>query len=157
MDQQVILAIASSSLLTGILVAGIAGIFSLRTKQNEYINDYYKSVIQRRLRAYEVVEHVIRGYKTTLFDEDYKPYYIVFDEDDNWQNAYAPLVAALSNALWLGDEILEKTKELNSLLFHLPSMSKGITQFGKDNYIKLAQIRMHSKHNSRLICWIYTM
>jgi hypothetical protein len=119
----------------------IGGAFSLRTKRNEFINDYYKSVIQRRLNAYEIVEYLIRGYKTTVYDVNKRPYYIVFDEDDNWQNAYAPMATAMSNAIWLSDDILETLKDLNSLLFHLPLMTKGITQFGTDNYIQIAKIR----------------
>ncbi|HYG13779.1 MAG TPA: hypothetical protein VD885_06505 [Methylophilaceae bacterium] len=54
---------------------------------------------------------------------------------------YAPLAAALSNAVWLSDELLEIAKDLNSLLFRLPSMTSGITEFGKHNYIALAKIR----------------
>ena len=141
MNQQILIAVISSTLISGMFVAAISGLFNLRTKHNEYVNDYYKSVIQRRLHAYEILEFVIRGYKTTILNAKNQPYYIVFDEDDNWQNAYGPLVEAMSNALWLGDEIFELTKELNSLIFRLPTMTSGITQFGIDNYIEMAQIR----------------
>lgn len=141
MSSELLLTIISSSLFSALLGAAIAGIFNLRTKHNEFVNDYFKLVIHKRVEAYEIIELVIRGYKTTLFDGDNRPYYIVFDEDDNWQNVYAPLAAALSNAVWLSDELLEIAKDLNSLLFRLPSLTSGITEFGKQNYIALAKIR----------------
>lgn len=141
MDLQLLIAVISSSVFSAFLVAVMTGMFGLRNKHNEYVNDYYKLVIHRRVEAYEIFELVIRGYKTTLIDEDNRPYYIVFDEDHNWKNAYGPLTTALSNSIWLGEEILELAKDLNSLLFPLPSMSVGITEFGKQNYIAIAKIR----------------
>lgn len=123
------------------LATAVAGIFNLRTKHNEFVNDYYKLVIHKRVESYEIVESVFRGYETTLLDGDNRPYYIVFDEDDNWQNFYAPLTAALSNAIWLSDDLLEIAKYLNSLLFHVPSMTSEITEFGKQNYFAISKIR----------------
>ena len=44
MTDQLWIAILSSSLFAGILGALIAGAFNLRSKRNDYVNDYFKLV-----------------------------------------------------------------------------------------------------------------
>ena len=54
------------ALLGALLGTVIAGLFSLRAKRNEYVNDYYKKVIDRRLAAYEQLESLIVSLRTTF-------------------------------------------------------------------------------------------
>jgi len=44
--------------ISAIIGAIITGLYSLRSRQNEYVNDYYKKVIQRRISAYEQLEYL---------------------------------------------------------------------------------------------------
>ena len=83
LKSDLLIAVISSSLFSAFLGAAIAGLFNLRTKHNEFVNDYYKLVIRKRFQAYEIIELIIQGYKTTLFDGDDRPYYLVFDDDHN--------------------------------------------------------------------------
>jgi hypothetical protein len=48
--------IITSWLGSGLVGALVAGIYNLRAKQKEYVNDYYKMVIQKRIAAYEQLE-----------------------------------------------------------------------------------------------------
>ncbi len=46
--------------LAGVLLgAVIAGLYNLRAKRAEYVNEYYKTVIGRRIAAYEQLEELI--------------------------------------------------------------------------------------------------
>ena len=78
--QLMLLALVSGGFaLLGALVGTlITGFFSLRAKQNEYVNDYYKKVIDRRIAAYEQLENVIVSLRTTFLGEDNKPYHLLF-------------------------------------------------------------------------------
>jgi hypothetical protein len=45
--------LVSSSVISAAISAGIAGVISLRAKREDYVNDYYKTVLKRRIAAYE--------------------------------------------------------------------------------------------------------
>jgi len=59
MSVQLLLALLSTSAISAIAGAVIAGAYALRAKKNEYVNDYYKTVITRGIAAYEQLESLI--------------------------------------------------------------------------------------------------
>ena len=59
MTPQLWLAVLSSSVISGVLGALIAGWFNLQSKNREYANTYYSMVLEKRIKAYEAVEHLI--------------------------------------------------------------------------------------------------
>jgi hypothetical protein len=132
-----------SLLGSGLLSALVAGIYGLRAKQSEYVNDYYKTVVARRVSAYEDLEKLLREIKTAVVDEsDNKPYHLLFcsEKDEDWQRAWVLLYAVMTRGLWLSDEVYAKLRELNLLIFHSGKPSSLIA-FGKDNYKRIATLR----------------
>lgn len=138
---EVILAILSSSLIAGVLGALIGGWFTLRGKRNDYANEYYKLVLARRVQAYEEVERLINMVKTAVLDRDGRPYHMLFSKDDDKQGVYNLLFAAMSNALWLSDELFELTREFNLLLYRHGDSEGGLIEFGKIHYREIADLR----------------
>jgi hypothetical protein len=67
-DQLMMLALVSGgfALLGALLGTLTTGFFSLWAKRNEYVNEYYKTVIQRRIIAYEQLENLIIAFKTSV-------------------------------------------------------------------------------------------
>lgn len=57
------IAILSSSLLLGILGAFIASAFGLHGKRDDCVNDYVKTIIKRRMEAYQQLEQLIDALK----------------------------------------------------------------------------------------------
>jgi hypothetical protein len=139
--KQMWLAILSSSLLSGICGAFIAGLYNLRAKRNDYVNDYYKTVIKRRIAAYEKLENLIVWLKAAVIDKDNRPYHVLFSRDNDWENAYKLLFDVMSQGLWLSDETFTKIRDLNYLLFSLKTEQGGMIEFGKDNYQVIAELR----------------
>lgn len=135
------LAILSSSVISGVLSACILGYYNLRAKQHEYINDYYKTVIARRIAAYEQLENLIVNLKTCVLDTDNKPYHLLFSQDDDWKSAYHLLMNAMSHALWLSEGAFEKIRDLNYLIFNPRCDKSGVIKFGKTNYESIAELR----------------
>lgn len=80
--------VLSSSVVSAIVSALVGGWFSLRTKQNEYANAYYKMILERRLAAYEEVERLIAAIKVAVIDDDQKPYHLLFSKDDDQLGVY---------------------------------------------------------------------
>jgi len=142
MSVQLLLALLSTSAISAIAGAVIAGAYALRAKKNEYVNDYYKTVITRGIAAYEQLESLIAWLKASVVDKDKRPYHLLFASDDykEWERAFVVLHGAMSQDLWMSNEVFEKVRELNLLMFRFKK-PESIIEFGKQNYEKVATIR----------------
>ncbi len=127
------------ALIGALLGTVVAGLFGLRAKQKEYVNDYYKTVMQRRIGAYEQLEIAINSFKTSVVDKDNRPYHLPFTTDK--LDAFLPLHSAMSQGLWLSERSFDKLRELNYLLFGSPDTEVNRIKFGKEHYQTIAKIR----------------
>lgn len=72
-------AIFASSVIAAILGGVIAGFVTLRVARSQYVNDYYKTLVQRRVAAYVQLEYLITMLKTSVADDsDNKAYHLAF-------------------------------------------------------------------------------
>jgi hypothetical protein len=131
------------ALIGALLGTLITGFFRLRSERNEYVNDYYKKVIDRRIAAYEQLESLIVRLKTVFLGEDKKPYHLLFaqDEASGFLPVYLLLQGITSQGLWLSDEAFLETKELNRLLWSCQRSGSTSVEFGKQNYPALTTLR----------------
>ena len=141
MNNQLFIAVISSSLLSAVLGALIAGAYALKNRQNEYVNEYYKTVIQRRITAYEQLENLIVSIKTCVLDKDNKPYHLLFSKADDWDNLYILIYKVISQSLWLSEDAFMISRDLNYLVFLKTPDETDMIEFGKQNYEKIASIR----------------
>lgn len=131
----------SSAVVAALVSSVIAGIFNLRTKKSEYVNDYYKTIIGRRVAAYEQLEDLIISIKTAVLDgTDNKPYHLLFSQEDKFHAAFDKLNRNNSHALWYSQEIFDLTREVGDMVYY-GSKSSGVIEFGKANYKKIAELR----------------
>ena len=149
MNKELWLAVLSSSLISGVIGALIAGFFNLRSKRTEYINAYYKMVLERRVQAYEVVERLVTMIKIAVVDGDRRPYHILFSNNDE-PAIYRQLLDVMSQALWLSDDLFQKTRDLNLLIYGRDTAKESLIEFAKSNYIAIGELRTHiEKHHGR--------
>lgn len=130
--------VLSSSVLSSAFITLIAGLYNLRAKHSEYVNDYYKTVIKKRVAAYEELEKLIGRPKTSVVGDDNRPCHVMFV----FHNAADPRVELLglnNLGLWLSNEVYARTRELSILLFGLKEGNE--IEFGKKNYEVLATLR----------------
>ena len=141
--QLVELAVISGGFALGGVVLGalVAGLYGLRAKPNEYVNDYYKSVIQRRIAAYERLEALVMDYKMCVVGGDKRPYHVVFLGDNPKESAFKRLIPTFAEGLWLSDAAFSKTSELNYLLFDMPESEGDAVEFAKKHYREIAELR----------------
>jgi hypothetical protein len=135
------LAVLSSSVISGVLGALVAGWFNLRSKRTEYANTYYKLVLEKRIKAYEGVERLINQIKIAVVDTDNRPYHVLFSRDDDHANVYKALIERMPDALWLSDDLFDLTRELNVLVYSKAPDSGGLIEFGKAHYRQIAELR----------------
>jgi hypothetical protein len=73
-----IVTILTSTVVAALVSGLINGLYNLRTKQHEYVNEYYKIIINRRVTAYETLEGLIVALKASVLDGDGRPYHYCF-------------------------------------------------------------------------------
>ena len=133
------IAVLSSSLLTSIFGGFIGGWFNLRAKQNDYQNEYFKSILARRIAAYEEIEHLIAELKTAVLDNDNRPYHFIFTNNDE-SHVYKILLSVTSKPLWISDQIFDDIRKLNLMIVQR-SKTISLIEFGKVNYKTIAELR----------------
>jgi hypothetical protein len=139
---QIALISGAFALLGALFGTLLTGVFNLRAKRNEYVNDYYKTVIQRRIAAYEQLESLIIAFKTAVVDQaDMKAFHQPFSGDSHRDDIFTLIGSTLSQGLWLSDKAVQKTIDLNYLLFRMPDAPGSLITFGKAHYSEIAELR----------------
>jgi hypothetical protein len=130
---------AGSAIISGIIL----GWFNLRAKRNEFVNDYHKLVIQRRIAVYEQLELLIFLIKSVSVDRgDARPYHLVFGMDNPDTAIYTPLMFLAGNSLWLSNKAFDISRRFNILMHGLPTEDQAAAvEFGKAHHQELARIR----------------
>ena len=135
------IAVLSSAVVSALVSSLIGGWFALRSKQNEYAHAYYKIVLERRVAAYEDIEHLISAVKVAVVDADRRPYHMLFSNDSAHEQVWATIHKAMSNALWLSDDLFQATREFNQLVFTGTTDGSSLIEFGKTQYTAVADLR----------------
>jgi hypothetical protein len=73
---------------------------------------------------------------------DNRPYHSLFssEKDKDWEHAFMLLGNAMSEALWLSNEVDARLGDLNYLLFHM-NKPASVVEFGRKNYETIATLR----------------
>jgi len=135
--------VITSWLGSGALSALVAGLYGLRAKRSDYVNDYYKAIIKRRITAYERLENTIVSLKASVADPaDDRLYHSPFssENEEDWNRNVVSLTSVMSEGLWLSDEAFDELRELNLILFH-SKKPVSVVEFGKNNYQRIATLR----------------
>src|SRR5260370_20141310 len=130
----------SSAAISAVVSGIVVGLFNLRAKRNEFVNEYHKVVVQRRIAAYESLEKLIILIKTVVLDPgDNRPYHLIFSQENPQQTVYERLFELMLHGLWLSNKAFEKTREFNLLMFSLLDDKDGVVEFGKTNHQAIAR------------------
>jgi hypothetical protein len=144
--EQILLAILSSSFLSALLGAFIAGQYTLRAKHHDYIHHYYKMVLERRIAAYEQLDKLIGSIKIAVLDKDNRPYHWILSNEEDWVNSYKILFDTMSHGLWLSNDLFKELRDLNLLLLDRNETEESVIEFGKKNHKMIAIMREKIEH-----------
>jgi len=145
-NSELIKVILTSSLIAGILSAIVSAIVSIKLKNLDYKNEYYKKILEKRLEAYKFLETQISVLKTSAIDEDGKAYHIIFSYGyDQFREFQQNLFAAMAYSLWINKGTIDQMEKLNEIFFKISRKTSGnpeiLIQLGKDNYRPIAKQR----------------
>lgn len=142
---EIVKIVLASTVISGIISALISYIISVRLKNIDYKNEYYKKILDKRLDAYKYLENQIAVMKTTVMDdEDGKAYHFIFGSgSDGVIEFHKNLVVAMSYSIWINDKTVKIMEDLNQYFYLISSVNdeKQIVSKAKRDYHKIAGLR----------------
>lgn len=145
--------ILTSSVVSALISSLINSFFSLRIKNVEYKNTYYKEILSKRLTAYQFLETQVAVLKAIVLDDDGETYHMIFNRSyDDFVDFQKNLYAAMSYSLWINEDTVKSMQNLNDLFLHLNyEIEKGndLHVIGKLHYKKLSIARKELETNVR--------
>ena len=142
--KQRVFVMLSLLIASGIIAALVSSITSVLIRNLQFKDDYYKTVIAKRLDAYNHVEQVIIKLKRLILTEDKAhTYHAVFDKYEYFLDFISSIAKSIDNGLWLSDEIIEKLLELNSITILFNSDTAPFShKIAIENQDKITNIRL---------------
>jgi len=145
--------ILTSSVISGVISAIISYFFSLKIKKLDFRNEYYKTIINKRMEVYKFVENQVATLKTVVLGDDKKPYHIIFAYgEEKFIEFQQNLSSAISNSIWIDDDTMKTLESLNNLFFSLNNKvhkktKMEIETLGKEYYKKISDLRFNLENN----------
>ena len=137
------IAILSSATVAAIISA-LANLWMYKRK---YKDDYFKMVVNKRIEAYALVEDVYKILKTKVSDDLGKTAFsIIFSDKEFLNKFHKKLYDAMSNNVWLSNDINDDLQYFNSMLL---LSHKAINETGID-------IQTLGKQKNSIFTEIYT-
>lgn len=114
-------------LTSSVVGAVVSNLFSEWQKRNEYKRDYYKKIIDRRMKAYEVVETFASCFDVRARDESTDTKFLLCCSTvENAKNTFEYLKTVEKYILWIDKDCKKCVEEINQLL--LPLLAFDETQ-----------------------------
>ncbi|KAA3653506.1 MAG: hypothetical protein DWQ11_07905 [Proteobacteria bacterium] len=79
--------------------------------------------------------------KTAVLGDDMRPHHMLFSKDDDHEEVYKLIFVVTSSSLWLSEDLSDKIREFNRLVFSDGGSDSGLVEFGKIRYKEIAELR----------------
>ena len=158
MNLDVVNLILANVVVSGIISTAMSYFVSVKLKDLDYRNEYYKQIIERRLNAYQNLEKPISELKGILLDTtklDQEPYHMFMSiGKSGFYEFLACVMNAFSDNLWLDDETNDNLEHLNQVLLVIGNeisdkSDEEIVHIGKNYYDKLSETRFHLENSMK--------
>jgi len=145
-NSELIKVILTSSLVSGFFSVIISYFVSMKLKNLDYKNEYYKKILEKRLEAYKFLEGQIAIMKSSVLDEDGMPFHMIFASGKLKFIEYQQnLNAAMVYGMWINDSTMHIMEKLNDLFFkisrEMDNESEHTINLGKGYYKEIAKQR----------------
>lgn len=152
MDHTIISIILTSTLIATIVSVIISSIVSIKLKQLDYKNEYYKKILDKRLNVYHHIENQIAVLKSSVLDDDGKAFHLIFSSGkEEFGEFQQNLFLAMSYSLWINDNTIDNLEKLNDLFFKISRQSvendDELIAIGKEHYNAIADLRKRLEAN----------
>jgi hypothetical protein len=112
--------ILSSSLVTALLTK----LADLWIHKDKYKKEYYKLVLQRRLKAYELIDEYISNFGTmTMVENKLCPTFMFLP--DSFDILFVRMAEIKKQSLWYSSDLDKKLSTLNELLYNISTRKEN--------------------------------
>lgn len=134
------IAVATILLGNGVIAVIITGFISVRQKRTDYYREYYKTVIQKRIRAYELVDELMQNFKKSVASytaNSYDKCYMFFlpspgaPNHDGLLEVHKQIEKVMVQNTWLSHTVSGNVSEINHLLNYIMT-HEPILEAGRD-------------------------
>ena len=142
-------------LASGLISALTSYFVSIRLKNQDFKNAYYKEIIKKRLNAYTFIENQISAMKGVILGDDNRPYHFIFGQGElKFLEYHKDLLIAISLSLWIDDKTVEKLQDINDIFFTLINKvhnksNDEIEEIGKEYYQKISDLRFELEQTAK--------
>jgi len=146
-NSELINVILTSSLIASVLSAIISLTVSIKLKNLDFKNEYYKIILGKRLEAYKYLEAQIAVLKSSVLDEDGKSYYTIFAYgEEKFYEFQQNLFAAQAYNMWINDKTAKEMDKLNDLFYTISRKIESkeeaeLIRIGKEHYHEIVKHR----------------
>lgn len=135
------IAVATILLGNGVIAVIITGFISIRQKRTDYYREYYKTVIQKRIKAYELVDELMQNFKKSVAsytDLKYNKCYLFFlpspgaNTHNGMLEVHQQIEKVMVQNTWLSHKVSSSVSDINHLLNYIITY-EPILQMGRDN------------------------
>ncbi len=147
--------IITSSIFAGLISAAVSYFISVRLKNLDFKNEYYKEILKKRLVVYEHIEIQLSILKTVVLGDDKKPYHMIFSEgEDNFFDYQKNLHLAVNKNIWVDSDTTKSLENLNDFFYNLNTKvyqknEAEIIEIGKQYYEKLSDLRFDLENKTK--------
>ncbi len=142
---ELVVIVLSSSVLASIVTVFLGGIVNRALKKLDYADEYYKTVLNRRIETYEVIEGQISLLKTSALGDDGRPYHLIFAYGvDAFHKFMAGMSEGMVRGLWLSNEVQKALVEINHEILDVSFRAEGddgLIALGQERYERFAELR----------------
>lgn len=136
--------------VTGVILSAlVAYITSLKVQRNSYRDEYYKTIIAKRLEAYEYINNQLMVMRLLVFDDDDRKYYhVFFDNGANKLLEYQNnLHHASARSIWFSAEMIDAIGKLSSIFYEINNLITDDTdqnvEIGKKYHERLRSAQLN--------------
>lgn len=158
MDSGLINIILTNVFVTGLISTLVSFFVSVKLKDLDFRNEYYKQIVERRLEAYQNLEIIISELKGIVLDTEHPnslPYHMFMSEgEDGYYKFLNNFMHSSSDNLWLDDTTNDVLEKLNQITFVIGNEIKEadeeqIVEIGKKYYNLLSEIRFNLENSMK--------
>lgn len=146
----------ASAVIAAVVSALVSGMVALLVKDKEYKNEYYKKVIDKRLKAIEAIEACTYLFTARNYDlNEEKTWHVYFEEKVDG-NAFSEAVGNMSKySVWYSMPTIERLGAFTTCITSLLAQCEGkeeeeIIEIGIDNYEEIEYHRLRLEASIRI-------
>lgn len=111
----------------GVLVSAfVAYITSVVVQRNNFKFDYYKTVLNKRIEAYQYIDTQLMQLRTMAINEDNKPYHIIFDGNGkSFFEFQDKLSQAAVRSIWFSEDMVKAASKMSGLFLEISDHISG--------------------------------